>query len=247
MSESNHTRRRAIGPVCAALAALNTLSAEAAFVDPQSSPWGGWSRSDAGAAYAGWNFFADETAPGGVITDSTPDLSANTLLGGGAGSGPNLASIGFSAAQVTETTGGAFVTGGGNIYSPSVATDFDITLNLSNALAGPVRVALQTRTLGSELDYAGVRVNGVAADAITELERITLGGFGGDQVDTLFVWTLAAGVSSLAFDVTAAESSVSFDALTVDVAPVPLPAAAWLLGCALVPLARRVRHGGCFS
>jgi len=245
MTPARSTTTRVASALCTTVLGLAATTAQAAFQDPSNAPWGEWSRSDPGVAYAGWNFFADETPieVDAVIVDSSPDVAGNTLIGGGSGSGSAATSLGFASTKSTETTGGAFITGGGNIYSPSVATAFDLDLALASAATAPLRVALQTRTLGSELDYAGMRLNGLAADSTTELERIALGGFGGSQVDTLFVWTLQAGVSALEFAFAAVESSVSFDALTVDVAPVPIPAAVWMFASALVPAVRFARRG----
>jgi hypothetical protein len=60
-------------------------------------------------------------------------------------------------------------------------------------------VVLQVRTLGKELDVAGVTLNytdgdgsavALAADSYTELYRMDLGGGLGNEVEHLFTWTL---------------------------------------------------------
>jgi hypothetical protein len=208
---------------------------QAAFEDPATATWGGWTRGASGTLYAGWNVFTDDADPG--IVDTTPDVLASTLIGGGTTAGPAVAAIGAGPFRVTEAgTPGTFLTSGGNIYNPSFATAFTVDIG-GTPVSSPVRVALQVRTQGSELDYAGVTLNGLAAAATTELARSALGGFGGALVDTLFVWTLTAGVDLYSLNFAAAESSVSLDALTVDVAPVPLPLPAVLLGSAVAGLA----------
>ncbi len=211
--------------------ALTAGNAAAAFQDPATATWGGWTRGTPGTLYAGWNFFADETPRGGIIVDTTPDVAANSLIGGATTpGGPTFTQFGDSTFRVTETSGGSFVTGGGNIYSVVLANRF--TLEFQNNGALPFQVALQTRTLGTELDPASILLNGVAPDHRQELSRLALGGFGGDQIDNLFIWRLAAGRDlTLAF--AAPASHMSLDALTLDAAPVPVPAAVWLLGSAL--------------
>lgn len=223
---------RLIRPLSAIALALAASNAMAALQDPSSATtWGGWSRGTAGTLYAGWNVFSDETPPGGIIVDSTPELAANVLIGGATTpGGPTFGRFGDSDFRVTETSGGSFVTGGGNIYSLSVASRF--TLDFQNRGDLPLTVALQTRTQGTELDPASILLNGVAPDRHSELARLSLGGFGGAQVDNLFVWNWVTGRDlTLAF--AAASSHLSMDALTLDAAPVPLPAAVWLLGSAI--------------
>lgn len=198
----------------AAAFSLLAVSAQAAFEDPATASWGGWSRGDAGTIYHHWDVFSDETAPGGIIVDTTPDV-------GSFGSAPH---------SVTENTGSAFLAGGANIYSFSEATDFTVEIGGTANPGQPTRVALQIKTLGTELDLASVTLNGLAYDSAKELSKT-----GGDNnpmgvaVETLFLWTLADGLASYVFDFNAAESSMSLDQLAVDVAPVPLPAAAWLM------------------
>lgn len=222
--------------LAAVLAGLGLAgTSQAAFQDPATAAWGGWTRGDAGTVYAGWNFFTDDADPG--IVDTSPDVPASTLIGGGTTAGPVLGSIGSGPFRVTEAgTPGTFLTSGGNIYNPSLATAFSVEVG-GGAEPGPVRLALQLRTQGGELDYGAVMLNGAAFDSRTELARTALGGFGGAMVDSLFVWTFAAGSSLYAFEFGAASSSLSLDALTVDVAPVPVPAPVLLLGSALAGLA----------
>lgn len=209
--------------------ALAMGSAHAAFDNPATASWGGWMRGDTGTVYQHWNVFADENGSvDPTILDTTPDVG----------------SFGAAPHSVKENAGVAFVTGGGNIYSFSAVTDLTVDI-AGTAVAGqPTRVALQLNTLGTELAYDSVTLNNIAFDSRTELSRISLGGFGGAGVETLFLWTLPSGLASYVFDFNAAESSLSLDQLAVDVGAVPLPAAVWLLGSAFVGLASTARRGG---
>ncbi|HMM77454.1 MAG TPA: hypothetical protein PJ986_17255 [Gammaproteobacteria bacterium] len=235
----NETKKK-MGCVLAVAGLALAMESQAAFQDPATSAWGGWTRGDVGSFYAGWDLSTDVADPG--VIDNSPDLLASTLIGGGTTAGPAVASIGAGPFRVAEQpVSGAFIISSGNIYNPTAATSFVVDVG-GAASAGPVRVALQVRTLGNELDYAGVRVNGVLAAAYTELGREPFPGPGGSTVDSLFVWTLAAGADLYSFTFNAAQSSMSLDALTVDVAPVPLPAPIVLLGSAVAGLAAWRRH-----
>jgi len=215
-----------------ALAALVATAgqAQAAFENPATASWGGWTRGDAGSLYHEWAVFSDED-PGSKIVDTTPEVG----------------SVGPAPHSLTENSGNAFLTGGGNIYSFSGVTDFTVELSGTATAGQPTRVALQIKTLGTELDYDSVMLNGVAWDSKTELGRVKLGGMGGADVETLFLWTLTDALVSYVFDFNSKESSMSLDALSVDVAPVPLPGALVLMlsgvgGFAAV--ARRRAQGG---
>jgi len=231
---------RFVLPLTALALSLAASNAPAAFQNPSGATWGGWSRGSAGTLYAGWNVFSDETPRGGIIVDSTPELPANVLIGGATtADGPTFTRFGDSDFRVTETSGDSFVTGGGNIYSVSLANRF--TLEFQNRGAQPLLVALQTRTQGTEFDPASILLNGIAPDRRTELGRVPLGGFGGAEVDNLFVWNLIAGRDlTLAF--AAGASHLSLDALTLDAAPVPLPAGVWLLGSAIAGMSAVARR-----
>jgi len=189
-------------------------TANAAFQTPDSNTngWGGWTRGDVGTLYAEWDNF--NTYP----TDSTPDVG----------------SFNTTSSSITETTGAAFITNGGfgNIYSPTVATDFDIFIN--GALAsGPVQVAVQLFTIGAE--YGLFQLNGQSADSVIETRRESIVAFGQPtfSVDTLLLWNLTdIPASGFNFDLSAAASSMSLAGISFDIgstAPVPLPAAAWML------------------
>lgn len=177
--------------------------------------------------HTGSVYWAEFDAFGG-LTDDTPDV----------GSAPG------ATYRVQETSGGAFVTSGGNIYSFSVPTVFEVsvTADAGDLASGPTKASLRLQTLGTELDYDSVTLNGVGVSYADLIFGGSLGGFGGGGYEVLYVWNLASGLTSALFEFRAAGSSMSLSKLAVDIAPVPLPAAAWLLGSALVGLTAIARR-----
>lgn len=162
-----------------------------------------WVDLSAGTIHAEWNVFSDD-ADATLIVDNTPDV----------------ASFGPGLKQTKENTGGAFLTSGGNIYSPAVATDFTVTLGgYVPTVAGTRVVALRTATLGNELDYASMLLNGLAGTRYETFRENITGGFGGAEVETLWLWTLTD-ATSYVFDFNAAASSVSMDQIAAYVGPI---------------------------
>jgi hypothetical protein len=153
-----------------------------------------------GSSYAEWNIF--NTIP----TDSTPDIA-------GVGS-------------ITETSGGALLTGGGNIYSPFVATSFSATL--SGAGSGLFDVWLRIATLGTVANTAAT-LNGVSAmrvETFSEETTITTpaGPSSSFEKEWYWKWTVEA-APTYTFGFAASGSSMSLDqvALYATAAPVPEP------------------------
>lgn len=162
------------------------------------TPWVG--TPAVGSVLAEWNFI-----------QSTNDLS------------PDIAGSG----SLVETTGSAFATSGGNIYSFSGATAFTATLDALGS--GSWDVYLRVATLGtSVLDAA--TLNGVSATrTLTYTEAIT-GGFGGGEEENLWVWS-GVHASSLVLQFGASASSMSLDQVAIYAAPVasvPEPST-WLM------------------
>lgn len=123
-------------------------------------------------------------------------------------------------AVLTQLNTNAFVTGSGNIYNLSTSS-FVLTDSTPFALG---TVVLQTRTIGSELDYGSVLLvysNANGPQALPplfhyELNRTTGQGF---NVSSLWQWDLTGlGVTNYSIVFNAAAGSVSFDSLTLDVA-----------------------------
>lgn len=159
----------------------------------------------------------------------------------------------LAAAGITQDVPGiAFITGGGNLYSFAGAMAF--TLTYAAGFTPDIgRVVFQTETLGTELDYANVRLNydlgggAVAMSAVRdELFRTPLGGFGGTAVGSKWEWDLTGlGVHDFSITFEALSSSLSLDAVALDTVAVPEPAHAGLLAAGLLTgliLFRRVRR-----
>lgn len=183
-----------------------------------------WGLTDADTAYAEWVVFDS-------LSDSTPDAG----------------SFGPAPQSVTETTGGAFLTGGGNIYSFAVATDFDVVLSGHSAISGNQRtLALRLATVGTDVDTASVLLDGVAPSIFSNAyNEVITGGFGGAENEYLFIWNNIEDSLSYQFDFNALGSSMSLDQLAVyssAASVVPVPAAVWLFGSALAGLGGMVRR-----
>ncbi len=184
-----------------------------------------WGRGTPGSLYAEWSFFTDDADPA-LIQDNTPEVGL------------------FPAGHpysLTENTGTAFLTSGGNIYSFSAPTDFTLTTT-GSADAGARDAVLHIGSLGSEFAYGSFTLNG-ATGAWTEL--FSGSASQGLEKEFLITWNGIPNAANFVFDFNAAASSVSFDQLSLDIAPVsavPLPPAVWLFGsglAGLVGIARR--------
>ncbi len=168
----------------------------------------GWEREDAGSAYFEWDFFF--LSGGGNL----PDV----------GMFPDPLPVGWSLPDVAETSGSAFLTSTGNMYSFTDIMDFEVRVpNAGDTTPGiTTTVLLQVRTLGREIDYSTMLIDGQAPVEIVELFREDLqGDFGGGFVvgftlERLFRWELAGNASEYVIEFTTAESSVSLDKIAVD-------------------------------
>jgi hypothetical protein len=126
-------------------------------------------------------------------------------------------------ARLTQTSPGAFLTGSGNIYNLDAASVFVLSNTAPFTL---VTVVLQTRTLGTELDYNSITLtftNESGAHTLAplppvELNRGSQPGLGA-TVSTLWQWNLAgSNISTFVISFSAAGASTSFDSLTLDTA-----------------------------
>jgi len=238
------TRNNMIALTFALVAALAVApQARAAFLVPDAAGSGtaallDFSRGDANTTYQHWDVFTDP------YSGDEPDLIADNL--------PDVADVNANgSALVEQTVLGAFITGGGNIYSFSVATAFEVTVpenDGSESATDFTRVVAQFRTLGTEMDYSSLDINGLAPVYTEELARTALGGFGGDQVDYLAVWDLASNPADVVLTFNAAGSSMSLDQLAIDTAnsstafaavPEPASLAMGLAGLSWLALRRK--------
>lgn len=208
--------------------ALASSAAVADFVNPV------WDRpvDDAGAStelttYQAWDVFTGTTA-------QTPDA---------ADVNPN------GSASLSELIGGAFVTSGGNIYSPGAPVQFLVTVPGYATVAEPgTNFQVQVRTIGTELDTSSMTVDGLPASTLPgysyeELARTPLGDFGA-QVDHRFQFYVPSTQAGFALGFGSEESSLSLDQVAIDsyanVNVVPEPTSlVGLAGSGLLLLRRR--------
>ncbi len=158
-----------------------------------------------------WDIF---TVPLGA-----PGNAANGVADGG---------VALSGAVITQTTPGAFLTGGGNIYSFSSASTFVLEdeVDYANGLG---LVVLQVNTLGTLLDYDSVALtydlgSGPVSLTTTREELYNSPSLGNDIVSK-WEWDLSGlNVSSYSIAFNAVESSLSLDKVTLDtLSAVPEP------------------------
>jgi hypothetical protein len=172
----------------------------------------------AGNSYAEWNVILS------YPTDNTPDIA-------GAGT-------------LTELTGGAFPTSGGNIYGLGGPTSFQV--DLAGSTTGLWEVYLRVGTQGS-IALEEATLNGVSATRVLTYDNVITGGFGGAEQESLWKWTLA-GTGNWVFNFGASAAHMSLDQIAVyavQQAPaVPEPQTWALMGAGLgaMALVRRRRQ-----
>jgi len=164
--------------------------------------------------------------------------------------GPNDPTFGNSnpngTAQLFQTTPGAFLTSGGNIYHAEAPSTFVVNVPDFNQGSGFFTTAvLQIRILGTNIDLNSVRFNGLAFDRSELMNETPLGGFGGTQRDWWFEWNNVAGNLDMnVFHFNAASSHMSLNRVAIDTAfsAVPEPTSGLLLvGAVVTGLLRRRR------
>jgi len=216
------------------LAAGQAAHATTAAWDSSFTP-SGWTRgSTPGSLFAEWNFFNNDGG-GANIVDTTPDVGN---FGGGT-------------YNLKETTGAAFLTGG-NIYSFAAPTAFELTVGNVGGGASDVRnVYLRLGSLGNydstlKSAFTNFQLNGITGTYQELFNEI--GDFGGQasvETEGIVSWLNVPNTSSFLLKWNAIGSSVSLDQLSLDVgpvAPVPLPAAAYLMGSGLMGIAAMARR-----
>ncbi len=173
---------------------------------------------EAGSSYAEWNVILS------YPTDNTPDIA-------GAGT-------------LTELTGGAFTTSGGNVYGLGGPTSFQV--DLAGSTTGLWDVYLRVGTQGS-IALEEATLNGVSATRVLTYDSTITGGFGGAEQESLWKWTLA-GTGDWVFNFGASAAHMSLDQVAVyavqQTTAVPEPQTWALMGAGLgaMALVRRRRQ-----
>lgn len=181
--------------VSALALALTATMGQAAFaagdVWDSANPWGTSTLTE----FAGWNVF------NAYPTDNTPEVAGSGI------------------ASVTETTGAAFLTGGGNIYSFAAPTNFVATLAGSEGLFD---VYLRIATVGT-VALPTATLNGVSATSVLAFDGSSGSAMGGAEQELYWKWTNVTGVSTYTFNFGAEGSSMSLDQLALATVAVAVP------------------------
>lgn len=165
----------------------------------------GWDRGDPGTTYYAWEDFVSATGA------NPPDIAAIPL------------SVGGVSASLIETTGTAFRTSTGNIYSITTVVEFEVTVPAEAGSGETTTVLLQTRTQGREVDPASVLADGLPPVEVVELFRFQLGPddiFGGFLIDTAYRFEVPSG-NPVVIGFAASDTSMSLDRVSVDTRTTP--------------------------
>lgn len=167
-----------------------------------------WGVGDAHSTYSGWVNFS--TAGG------DPNLVPSTYS-------PNAAGQFGTPSLLQLNTPGSFFTSGGNLYNAVFPQNFTATVNSGNLGGSNTRIVAQFRTLGTELDYDSILLGsdlGSAGSAapglLLETGRVSLGGFGGSQIDYLALWDLESSQEAFRVDFMASGPHLSFGQFHLD-------------------------------
>lgn len=193
-----------------------------------------WTRqSTPGSLYAEWNTFGPQT-PAPIPPLTTPDV----------------ANFGGGSYSLVETTGFGSIFSSGNISrSGASGPGTAFALTVGNVSSGPSDVYLRIGSLGAfsttlNQSFTNFQLNGIGGTYQELFSAPAGGGPGSMEVEALVSW-LGADTSSFLLSWNAIGVNVSLDQLSLDVgqvAPVPLPAAAYLMASGLVGIATMARR-----
>jgi hypothetical protein len=153
---------------------------------------------------------------------------------------PDIANINPNGtANAYDTSGGSFITSGGNIYSFSVPTLIEATVpNFGLGSGFVTNVLLQVRTLGSVVDTNSIKLIAYSGNAGNPYPTATAiapasqqllldepdqSGFGGTDQEWAFSFSIAGNAASYKLAFNASASSVSLDQLSIDTQAARLP------------------------
>lgn len=187
-------------------------------------------RGVAGTDVAGWDRFTS-----GYNVANQPDMSGSNT---------------GTRATLTQLDPVGAVLGSGNIYVGVGGTgNFSLRYTGLEPIA---QISFQVRTLGTEIDYSGLRLNYVSADkpfsiggTPTTLAISPSQGFPGNNISLAYTWLLTdPGVKDFTLDFKATGEHLSLDAITLDVMPstVPEPGTWALAGLGLAAWAMVARR-----
>ncbi|MEM1026797.1 MAG: hypothetical protein AAGJ38_01805 [Planctomycetota bacterium] len=194
-------------PLVLAAALLAILSPTGASANSFVSP-GAWNRGDPLTTFQYWDSFEDTTG-------NLPDVADNN---------PN------GSATLSETTGGAFPTSTGNLYSLATQAAFEVTLPVAD-LASPepydLTLLMQVSTFGNVIDETSPKVNGVEAMDFARLQDGVVEQMSTELPDqTWFLFNVpydafadgSDNVAELTITFNASDTSMSLEQLLIDTA-----------------------------
>jgi len=195
-----------------------------------------WTRqSTPDSLYAEWNTFGPATpAPLPALTS------------------PDVANFGGATYSLLETTG-APILSNGNIHrsgAPGSNPPMAFNFTVGTVAEGPYDVHLRIGSLGAfdttlNQSFTNFTLNGIAGTYQELFSTAAGGGSGSREVEALISWLGISGTSSFLLTWNAVALNVSLDQISLDVgqaAPVPLPAAVYLMASGLVGVVAMARR-----
>jgi hypothetical protein len=166
-------------------------------------------RGVAGTEVAGWERFTS-----GYNVANQPDMSGSNT---------------GTRATLTQLDPVGAVLGSGNIY---VGVGGAGNFSLRYASLQPIaQISFQIRTLGTEIDYSGLRLNYLSSEkpvslggTPTTLAIAPSQGFPGNNISLAYTWNITdPGVNDITLNFKATGEHLSLDAMTLDVLPSTVP------------------------
>ena len=166
-------------------------------------------RGVAGTEVAGWERFTS-----GYNVANQPDMSGSNT---------------GTRATLTQLDPVGAVLGSGNIY---VGVGGAGNFSLRYASLQPIaQISFQIRTLGTEIDYSGLRLNYLSSEkpvslggTPTTLAIAPSQGFPGNNISLAYTWNITdPGVNDITLNFKATGEHLSLDSMTLDVLPSTVP------------------------